>query len=197
MVRRLRDPLVVASLGSTYQRQEKTFGAIIQALGMLPVRGFATSAPLNTCVTRAAQCHGPRVRSPRGGASARIRRGVPRRSWDGDESVRTWAAGRGDAVWARPERQWRPDLGGRSRPVAFAESEPHTHRLGLSAACSRSPGFREDAQAKASHHRARCERGPRRRRNGGIGRWCATASMSTGNFQRGGVYARDSDDVLA
>jgi len=32
----------VASLGSTYQRQERTFGAIVQALGMLPVRGFAT-----------------------------------------------------------------------------------------------------------------------------------------------------------
>ena len=37
-----RLPLVVTSLGSTYQRQEKTFGAIVQALGKLPVRGFAT-----------------------------------------------------------------------------------------------------------------------------------------------------------
>jgi MGT family glycosyltransferase len=38
----VRVPLVVASLGSTYQRQEGTFGAIVQALGILPVRGFAT-----------------------------------------------------------------------------------------------------------------------------------------------------------
>jgi len=36
-----RVPLVVVSLGSTYQRQERTFGAIVQALGKLPVRGFA------------------------------------------------------------------------------------------------------------------------------------------------------------
>lgn len=36
------DPLVVVSLGSTYQRQEKTFGAIVAALGTLPVRGLAT-----------------------------------------------------------------------------------------------------------------------------------------------------------
>jgi MGT family glycosyltransferase len=48
-----RDPLVVASLGSTYQRQEKTFGAIIQALGMLPVRGFATLGALEAPASRA------------------------------------------------------------------------------------------------------------------------------------------------
>ena len=36
------DPLVVVSLGSTYQRQEKAFAAIVQALGRLPVRGVAT-----------------------------------------------------------------------------------------------------------------------------------------------------------
>ena len=39
--------LVVASLGSTYQRQEKAFGAIVQALGDLPVRGFATLGALD------------------------------------------------------------------------------------------------------------------------------------------------------
>lgn len=58
-----RDPLVVVSLGSTYQRQEKAFGTIIQALGLLPVRGFATlgalepptsSAPSNVTVIRSA-----------------------------------------------------------------------------------------------------------------------------------------------
>jgi len=37
-----RELLVVVSLGSTYQRQEKTFAAILQALGTLPVRGLAT-----------------------------------------------------------------------------------------------------------------------------------------------------------
>jgi MGT family glycosyltransferase len=37
-----RDPLVVVSLGSTYQRQEKAFAAILQALGTLPVCGLAT-----------------------------------------------------------------------------------------------------------------------------------------------------------
>jgi MGT family glycosyltransferase len=36
------DPLVVVSLGSTYQRQEKTFEAIVDALGSLPVRGLAS-----------------------------------------------------------------------------------------------------------------------------------------------------------
>lgn len=40
-------PLVVASLGSTYQRQEKAFGAIVKALGKLPVRGFATLGPVD------------------------------------------------------------------------------------------------------------------------------------------------------
>jgi MGT family glycosyltransferase len=40
-------PLVVASLGSTYQRQEKTFAAIVEALGRLPVRGLATHAFLD------------------------------------------------------------------------------------------------------------------------------------------------------
>jgi len=36
-----RAALVVASLGSTYQRQERTFAAIVAALGLLPVRGLA------------------------------------------------------------------------------------------------------------------------------------------------------------
>jgi MGT family glycosyltransferase len=56
------DPLVAVSLGSTYQRQEKTFSAIIDALGRLPVRGFATlgeigpppSCPPNVVVARSA-----------------------------------------------------------------------------------------------------------------------------------------------
>ncbi len=39
-------PLVVASLGSTYQRQEKTFAAIVEALGRLQVRGLATYGTL-------------------------------------------------------------------------------------------------------------------------------------------------------
>jgi MGT family glycosyltransferase len=37
-----RDPLVLVSLGSTYQRQERTFGRAVEALGTLPVRGLAT-----------------------------------------------------------------------------------------------------------------------------------------------------------
>jgi MGT family glycosyltransferase len=41
------DPLVVVSLGSTYQRQEKTFATIVQALGTLPVRGLATLAMID------------------------------------------------------------------------------------------------------------------------------------------------------
>jgi MGT family glycosyltransferase len=40
-------PLVVASLGSTYQRQEKTFAAIVDALGQLDVRGVATYGTLD------------------------------------------------------------------------------------------------------------------------------------------------------
>jgi MGT family glycosyltransferase len=40
-------PLVVASLGSTYQRQEKTFAAITEALGTLPVRGLAMLGALD------------------------------------------------------------------------------------------------------------------------------------------------------
>jgi len=35
------EPVVVVSLGSTYQRQEKTFATIVEALGMLKVRGLA------------------------------------------------------------------------------------------------------------------------------------------------------------
>lgn len=46
-------PLVVASLGSTYQRQEKTFGAIVEALGMLPVRGFATFGAIDPPASQA------------------------------------------------------------------------------------------------------------------------------------------------
>jgi len=58
-----RDPLVVVSLGSTYQRQEKTFATILQALATLPVRGLATlamidaptsQAPRNVTVVRSA-----------------------------------------------------------------------------------------------------------------------------------------------
>jgi MGT family glycosyltransferase len=58
-----RDPLVVVSLGSTYQRQEKTFGAIVDALGALPVRGLAsygaiepprTQSPPNVIIVRSA-----------------------------------------------------------------------------------------------------------------------------------------------
>jgi MGT family glycosyltransferase len=58
-----RDPLVVVSLGSTYQRQEKTFATIVQALATLPVRGLATlamidaptsPAPRNVTVVRSA-----------------------------------------------------------------------------------------------------------------------------------------------
>lgn len=41
------DPLVVVSLGSTYQRQEKAFGAIVEALGRLPVRGLAMLGPID------------------------------------------------------------------------------------------------------------------------------------------------------
>ena len=36
------DPLVLVSLGSTYQRQEQTFGRAVEALATLPVRGLAT-----------------------------------------------------------------------------------------------------------------------------------------------------------
>jgi UDP:flavonoid glycosyltransferase YjiC (YdhE family) len=49
----LRLPLVVASRGSTYQRQEKTFGAIVQALGTLPVRGFATLGAIDPLASHA------------------------------------------------------------------------------------------------------------------------------------------------
>ena len=63
------DPLVAVSLGSTYQRQEKAFAAIVQALGTLPVRGLATFGPIdppasdgpsNVVVTRSAP-HAARV----------------------------------------------------------------------------------------------------------------------------------------
>ena len=77
------DPLVVVSLGSTYQRQEKAFAAIVQALGRLPVRGLATfgtidvptsHVPSNVVITRsvphaavpplaaAVVCHGGQTR---------------------------------------------------------------------------------------------------------------------------------------
>jgi len=46
-----RDPLVLVSLGSTYQRQEKAFAAILQALGTLPVCGFATYGALDPPAT--------------------------------------------------------------------------------------------------------------------------------------------------
>jgi MGT family glycosyltransferase len=46
------DPLVVVSLGSTYQRQEKAFGAIVEALGTLRVRGFATLGPIDPPASR-------------------------------------------------------------------------------------------------------------------------------------------------
>ncbi len=57
------DPVVAVSLGSTYQRQEKTFAAIVEALGALPVRGFAmfgeidppaARCPRNVTVVRSA-----------------------------------------------------------------------------------------------------------------------------------------------
>lgn len=57
------EPVVVASLGSTYQRQEKTFAAIVEALGALPVRGLAmlgeidppaAQSPRNVTVVRSA-----------------------------------------------------------------------------------------------------------------------------------------------
>lgn len=41
-----RDPLVVVSLGSTYQAQDRTFARIVEALGQLPVRGLATLGAL-------------------------------------------------------------------------------------------------------------------------------------------------------
>ena len=58
-----RDPLVLVSFGSTYQRQERTFGRAVEALGTLPVRGLATygaidppqgPAPDNVTVVRSA-----------------------------------------------------------------------------------------------------------------------------------------------
>src|SRR5262245_7839053 len=48
----LTEPVVVVSLGSTYQRQEKSFAAIVEALGMLKVRGlamFGAIGPLARC----------------------------------------------------------------------------------------------------------------------------------------------------
>lgn len=39
---RAKDPLVVVSLGSTYQNQDRTFVALADALGSLPLRGFVT-----------------------------------------------------------------------------------------------------------------------------------------------------------
>jgi MGT family glycosyltransferase len=41
------EPLVLVSLGSTYQRQEKTFDRAVEALGQLPVRGLATYAAID------------------------------------------------------------------------------------------------------------------------------------------------------
>jgi MGT family glycosyltransferase len=41
------DPLVAVSLGSTYQRQEQAFAAIVEALGTLRVRGLATFGVLD------------------------------------------------------------------------------------------------------------------------------------------------------
>ena len=58
-----RDPLVLVSLGSTYQRQEQPFARAVAALGTLPVRGLATygaidppagPAPNNVAVIRSA-----------------------------------------------------------------------------------------------------------------------------------------------
>ena len=58
-----RDPLVMVSLGTTYQQQEALFGRAIQALGTLPVRGLALygaidppsiAAPANVIVARSA-----------------------------------------------------------------------------------------------------------------------------------------------
>jgi MGT family glycosyltransferase len=42
-----REPLVLVSLGSTYQRQDDTFRRIAEALGRLPVRGLATLGSLD------------------------------------------------------------------------------------------------------------------------------------------------------
>lgn len=44
-------PLVLVSLGSTYQRQDKALESIVKALGALPVRGLVTLGPLDppTC----------------------------------------------------------------------------------------------------------------------------------------------------
>lgn len=56
-------PLVLVSLGTTYQRQERAFAQATEALGSLPVRGFATygaidppaaPAPTNVTVVRSA-----------------------------------------------------------------------------------------------------------------------------------------------
>ena len=58
-----QDPLVLVSLGSTYQRQEQPFARAVAALGTLPVRGLATygaidppagPAPNNVTVIRSA-----------------------------------------------------------------------------------------------------------------------------------------------
>jgi MGT family glycosyltransferase len=56
-----REPLVLVSLGSTYQRQERTLGAIAAALGRLPVHGLVTlgaldpiEAPANVTVVASA-----------------------------------------------------------------------------------------------------------------------------------------------
>ena len=46
------DPLIVVSLGSTYQRQEKAFAAIVEALGKLPVRGLAMLGELDPPAAR-------------------------------------------------------------------------------------------------------------------------------------------------
>ncbi|BCS32524.1 glycosyl transferase [Luteitalea sp. TBR-22] len=40
------EPLVLVSLGSTYQRQDEAFRRIVEALGALPVRGLATLGSL-------------------------------------------------------------------------------------------------------------------------------------------------------
>jgi len=57
------DPLVMVSLGSTYQQQEAVFARALEAVGTLPVRGLALygaidppamAAPANVTVTRSA-----------------------------------------------------------------------------------------------------------------------------------------------
>ena len=47
------DPLVLVSLGSTYQRQEQTFARAVEALGTLPVRGLATFGAIDPPTSQA------------------------------------------------------------------------------------------------------------------------------------------------